>query len=196
MLRSCVGIALVACAVVSTASLASARQQKMVDYHGQNWSVPKEALPDQAQFFDQHLAPVETPGEKDVVAYQDPLPGEVLESRSSAKFVVTGKVSVPELVGMRVTDADKLLTFYGLAISIVDNCDGEAGHAPQADENNQQVTEQCVAPGTVVDPGNVIGVVCGPWPESVGFWIAVTAAAIAAAAALLLLVTRKFPTKS
>lgn len=177
--------------VALLAVFARASQEVIDNYLGLKGSVPRTALGARATFVDRALEPLAEPGPNDVVLWQNPLPGESFPSTARARFLVSDKVPVPEVVGMRVQDAETLLAYRGLMLSVAAAC-GDAGRASQEDEQDQQVNEQCVAPGTLVDAGTYIGVVIEPWPESALLWVAVGLAVTAALLALAFFTRLKF----
>lgn len=177
--------------VALLAVLARASQDVIDNYLGLKGSVPKTALGDRATFVNRAFEPIAAPAAKDVVLWQDPLPGETFLSTARARFLVSDSVPVPEVVGMRVQDAETLLAYRGLMLSITSSCE-EGGRAPNEDEQDQRVSEQCVAPGTLVDAGTYIGVVIEPWPESALLWVAVGLAVMAALLALAFFARLKF----
>jgi beta-lactam-binding protein with PASTA domain len=173
-------------AVVVLALIGSARAQNMDNYLGKNASAPVATLGARAKLYDRHLNAITTPGPQDIVVWQNPLPGEPFVAPAEAMFLVTDKVPVPELVGMRVGDAETLLSYLGLTLAVTSNC-RTTGVAPAEDQQDSQITEQCVAPGTLYDPGNFVGVIIGPWPESLS-GLTIGLAALAALAALTAIV--------
>jgi beta-lactam-binding protein with PASTA domain len=161
-------------------------QGSIDNYLGQKGTVPQAALGAHAKFLDRNMTSIAAPGPNDVVVWQSPLPGAAFTATDDAEFLVTDKVPVPEVVGMRVRDAELVLAFRGLGTWIVDAC-GESGELPSEEQQDMMVVQQCVPPGTMYDPGNFVGVVISPWPESSSL-VTLTLAALAAMAAGLALV--------
>lgn len=180
-----------ACLVALLALFARANQDRIDNYLGLKGSVPKAALGDRAEFIDRALEPIDAPGANDIVLWQRPLPGESFAASARARFLVSDRVPVPEVVGMRVQDAETFLLYRGLNLWVVATCE-ESGRAANEDEHDQRVNEQCIAPGTMVDVGTYIGVVIEPWPESALFWIAAGIAVVAAVLALVFFTRLQF----
>lgn len=182
MLRSLAWFACLVCVLASSAW----SQGTIGNYLGQKGSVPQGALGARAKFLDRSFQSLAAPGPNDVVVWQDPLPGDAFAAAEEALFLVTDKVPVPEIVGMQVGNAQLLLAYVGLSLSVVTDCDA-TGHPPTKDEQSMQVTMQCVPPGTMYDPGNFVGVIINPWPEGSSALL-ITLIAVAAAAALAALI--------
>ena len=176
-------VAMLAFVALIAVSPRAAAQGGIKNYLGQLAAVPKTELAARAKFIDGSFAPVPAGAEKGVVLWQKPLPGEPFAASEMATFLISEKTPVPELIGMRVADAETFLSYRGLMLSVVSTCE-QQGHGAYEEEMDQQVTQQCVAPGTLLDVGNHVGVVIMPWPESVLFYVVAAIAILCALAAL------------
>jgi hypothetical protein len=176
-------VAILSVVVVFAVSARAAAQGDMKNYLGQLAAVPKSELGARAKFIDGSFTPVPADTAKGVELWQSPLPGKPFGAGEAATFLVSEQTPMPEIVGWRVADAETFLSYRGLMLSVVSAC-SQQGHGPYEEELDQQVSQQCVAPGTLLDVGNHVGVVIMPWPESVAFYVAVAIAVLAALAAL------------
>jgi hypothetical protein len=168
--------------VIDTASAAPAPQDVVRNYLGHPPADAATALGARARFVDQNFTPIAAADAQGVIIWQSPLPGQTLAVGRDALFLATIEVPVPVLEGLRVGDAQTLLSYRGLVLDVVDTCSA-SGRAPTDEEMDWQVVHQCLAPNDVLTVGGHVGVVIQPWPDNgVSLMMALTLAALAAVA--------------
>jgi hypothetical protein len=160
----------------------SGTQDVVRNYLGHAPADAATALGARAKFVDQNFTPIAAADAQGVIIWQTPLPGQTLAAGRDALFLATIEVPVPVLEGLRVGDAQTLLSYRGLVLDVVGTCSA-SGRAPTDEEMDWQVVHQCLAPNDVLTVGGHVGVVIQPWPDDgVSLVMALTLAVLAAVA--------------